>query len=204
MANNKVYKRLGQVLLAMIGVGGAFVVAVSVGAITLPGTHSGTQSAQARDLVSLTAKRTAANRQWATAACTSILSWKNEIHRDAANLDLGFGALPRIQDAITATTRMLSKIDKLGLPPSVQNGQARADVERLRTDLQGRVREVEDDARSVANGNIPAIGTLLSDLKNDRAVAPQMVDRLRQIVSVDLGLSVVQIRACQQLAGISS
>jgi hypothetical protein len=204
MPYNQVYKRLGRVLLAIIGVGGAFVVAVSVGAIALPGTHSGTQSAQARDLVSLAAKRTAANKQWASATCTSILSWKNEIHRDAANLDLGFGALPRIQDAITATTRMLKTIDKLGLPPSVQTGQARADADRLRSDLQGRVREVEADARSVAGGNIAAIGTLLSDLNNDRAVAPQMVDRLRQIVSVDLGLSIVQIRACQQLIGIRS
>jgi hypothetical protein len=199
MAYNQVYKRLRRVLLAMIGVVGALVVAVSVGAITLPGTHSGTQSAQARVGVS-----PAANRQWASATCTSILSWKNEIQRDAANLDLGLGALPRIQDAITATTRMLNKIGKLGLPPSVQNGQTRVDAERLRTDLQRRVREIEDDARSVASGNIPAIATLLGDLKNDRAVAPQMVDRLRQIVSVDLGLSVVQIRACQQLIGVSS
>jgi hypothetical protein len=199
MAYNQVYKRLRRVLLAMIGVAGALVVAVSVGAITLPGTHSGTQSAQARVGVS-----PAANRQWASATCTSILSWKNEIQRDAANLDLGLGALPRIQDAITATTRMLNKIGKLGLPPSVQNGQTRVDAERLRTDLQRRVREIEDDARSVASGNIPAIATLLGDLKNDRAVAPQMVDRLRQIVSVDLGLSVVQIRACQQLIGVSS
>ena len=204
MAYNQVYKRLGRVLLAIIGIVGAFVVAVSVGAITLPGTHSGTQSAQARDLVSPAAKRSAANRQWASATCTSILGWKNEIQRDAANLDLGLGALPRIQDAITATTRMLNKIVKLGLPPSVQNGQAQADAERLRADLQRRVREIEDDARSVASGNIPAIATLLSDLKNDRAVGPQMFDRLRQIVSVDLGLSVVQIRACQQLIGISS
>jgi hypothetical protein len=31
-----------------------------------------------------------------------------------------------------------------------------------------------------------------------------MVNRLREIVSVDLGLSVVQIRACQQLIGIPS
>ncbi len=86
----------------------------------------------------------------------------------------------------------------------MQNGQAQADAERLSTDLQRRVREIEDDARSVAGGNIPAIATLLSDLKNDRAVGPQMFDRLRQIVSVDLGLSVVQIRACQQLIGIPS
>lgn len=204
MAYNQVYKRLGQVLLAIIGVGGALLVAVSVGAITLPGTHSGTQSAQARDLASLAAKQTAANRQWASATCTSILDWKNEIHRDAANLNLGLGALPRIQDAVTATTRMLNKIDKLGPPPSVQTGQARADADRLRSDLQGRLRKIEDDARSVAGGNVAAIGTLLSDLENDRAAAPQMVDRLRQIVSVDLGLSLVHTSACQQLIGIRS
>lgn len=204
MAYNQVYKRLGQVLLAIIGIGGALLVAVSVGAITLPGTHSGAQSAQARDLASLAAKQTAANRQWASATCTTILGWKNEIHRDAANLDLGLGGLPRIQDAITATTRMLNKVDKLGPPPSVQTGQARADADRLRTDLEARMREIEDDARSVAGGNIAAIGTLLSHLKNDRAVAPQMVDRLRQIVSVDLGVSLVHIRACQQLIGIPS
>jgi len=204
MAYKQVHKRLGWVLLAVIGVGGALVAAVSVGAITLPGTHSGAQSAQARAPVSPAAKRSAANRQWASATCTSILGWKNEIQRDAANFGLGLGALPRIQDAITATTGLLNKLDNLGLPPSVQNGQARADAEQLRTDLQRRVREIEDDARSVASGNIPAIAALLSDLKNDRAVAPQMVDRLRQIVSVDLGLSVVQVRACQQLIGISS
>jgi len=202
MAYNQIYKRLRRVVLAMIGVVGAFVVAVSVGAITFPGTHSGTHSAQARVPVSSAAKQSAASRQWASATCTSILDWKNEIQRDAANLDLG--ALPRIQDAITATTRMLNKIGKLGLPPSMQNGQAWADADRLRTDLQRRVREIEEDARSVAGGNIPAIATLLSDLKNDRAMGPQMVDQLRQIVSVDLGLSVVQIRSCQQLSGISS
>ncbi len=204
MTSNRVYKRLGQVLLAMIGVGGAFVVAVSVGAITLPGAHSGTQSAQARDLASLAAERTAANRQWASATCTSILNWKNEIHSDAANLDLGLGALPRIQDAITATTRMLNKIDKLGPPPSVQTGQARADANRLRSEIEERVREIEDDARSVAGGNIAAIGTLLSDLENDRAVGPRIVDGLRQIVSVDVGVSLAETPACRQLIGIPS
>jgi len=86
----------------------------------------------------------------------------------------------------------------------VQTGQARADAERLRSDLQARVRQIEADARSVAGGNIAAIGTLLSDLKNDRAAGPQMVDRLRQIVSVDLGLSLVDTRACQQLIGMPS
>ena len=66
------------------------------------------------------------------------------------------------------------------------------------------MREIEDDARSVAGGNIAAIGTLLTDLKNDRAAGPQMVDRLRQVVSVDLGLSLAHTRACQQLIGIPS
>lgn len=204
MTSKRVHKRVGQVVLAMIGVAGALAVAVSVGAITLPGTHSGTQSAQARDLSSLAAKRTADNRQWASATCTTILNWKNEIHRDAANLNLGFGAIPRIQEAITATTRMLNKLDGLGLPPSVQTGQARVDAERLRADLAARVREIERDAHSVAGGNLAAIATLLSDLESDRAKAPQIVDQLRRIVSVDLGLSLVETPTCRQLVGIST
>jgi hypothetical protein len=202
MTSKWVHKRAGHVVLAVIGVAGALAVAVSVGAITLPGTHSGTQSAQARDLSSLAAKRTAANRQWALATCTTVLNWKNETQRDAANLSLGFGALPRIQDAITATTRMLNKLDSLGLPPSVQGGQARVDAERLRADLEARLREIEGDARSVTSGNLAAIATLLSDLQSDRDKAPQIVDQLRHIVSVDLGLSLVETPACRQLIGI--
>jgi len=202
MTSNRVYKHLGKGLLVMTGVAGALAVAVGVGAITLPGTNSGTQGAHASDPTTPAAKQTAADRQWASATCTNILNWKNAIHRDAANLDLGFGALPRIQDAITATTRMLNKIDKLGPPPAVQTGQARVDVDRLRSDLEARVREIERDARSVAGGNLAAIATLLSVLENDRAWAPQIVDQLRKIVSVDLGLSLVDTRACRQLIGI--
>ena len=202
MTSKQGYKRLGQVLLAMSGLAGAVLLAVSVGAITLPGTNAGTQSAQASDLASLAAKRTAANRQWASETCTSILDWKNEIHRDATSLNLGFGALPRIQDAITATTRMLNTIDRLGPPPSAQTGQAPADADRLRSDLEARVREIEGDAHSVASGNLAAIGTLLSDVQDDRAVGPQILDELRHVVSVDLGLSLIETRACRQLVGI--
>ena len=61
MGHKQVHKRLGWVLLAVIAVGGALVAAVSVGAITLPGTHSGAQSAQAKALVSPAAKQSAAN-----------------------------------------------------------------------------------------------------------------------------------------------
>ena len=194
--------RMDWVLLAGSATGIAVAFAVSLGLISFPGTHAGAQSAQASDAASLAAQRMAATRRWASTACTSVLNWKNEIHRDATSLNLGFGALDRVQDAITATTRMLKTMDALGPPPSAQNGHARSDLQRLRSDLEARVRAIETDTHRVTSGNLTAIGTLVSDLESDRAVAPQLAGALRRIVSVDLGLSLAETRACRQLVGL--
>ncbi|MGZ4170922.1 MAG: hypothetical protein ACXVSE_05630 [Solirubrobacteraceae bacterium] len=195
-------KRVDWVLLAGSVAGIAVVLAVSLGLISLPGTRAGAQSAQASDAASLAAQRLAANRRWASTACTSVLNWKNEIQRDVTSLDLSFGALPRIQGAITATTRMLNTLDTLGPPPSAQTGQARADLERLRSDLEARLHAIESDAHRMASGHLTAIPALLNDLKSDQAVAPQLAGAMRRVVSVDLGLSLAETRACRQLVGI--
>lgn len=191
--------RLGRVLLIMGGIAAAIVVAVSAGAVTLPGTHRTGPGAQA----SPAAERMAADRQWASATCGNILDWKHEIQRDATSLNLGFGALARIQDAIAATTRMSDEVGRLGLPPTAQSAQTRAEIDRLRSDILARVRTIEGAAGSVAQGNLAAIGTLLSDLESDTAVGPRVVSELRHVVSVDLGLSLVETRACRQLVGIA-
>jgi hypothetical protein len=39
-------------------------------------------------------------------------------------------------------------------------------------------------------------------LKNDKAVAPRVVDELRHVLTVDLGLSLAETSACRQLVGI--
>jgi hypothetical protein len=195
-------KRVGWVLLSGSVAGVAVMLAVSLGLITLPGSRVGVQSAQASDAASLAAQRIAANKRWASAACTSVLNWKNEIQHDVTSLNLGFGALPRIQDAIASTTQMLNRMDTLGPPPSAQSGQARADLERLRSDLEGRVHAIEGDAHRVTGGDLGAIGALLSDLGNDRAAAPRLAGAMGRVVSVELGLSLAETRACRQLAGI--
>jgi hypothetical protein len=196
-------KRLGRVLLIMGGIAAAVLVALSTGAITLPGARDSTQSTRTSAQASLAAKRMAANQQWASATCTNILDWKNEIQRDGTNLNLGFGVLARIQDAIAATTRMSNEVNKLGLPPAAQTAQARAETGQLRSDIQSRVHNIEGSAGSVASGNLAAIGTLLSDLENDTVVGTQIVTELRHVLSVDLGLSLVETPACRQLVGIA-
>jgi hypothetical protein len=202
MARHWRKKRADWVLLAGSVAGLAAVLAMSLGLVTLPGAHAGPQSAQASDAASVAAQRMAATKRWASAACTSALDWTNRIHHDATSLSLGLGAMPRVQDAITATTRMLNEMDALGLPPSAQSGQARTDLERLRSDLEARVRTIEGDAHRVTSGDLTAIPPLLSDLNSDRAVAPQLAEAMRRLVSVDLGLSLAETRACRQLAGI--
>jgi len=97
---------------------------------------------------------------------------------------------------------VMSQLDALGLPPSAQTGQARADLNQLRSDLALRLRAVEGAAGRVAGGNIAAIGTLVTDLENDKVLGTQITGELSHVVSVDLGLSLVETRACRQLVGV--
>jgi hypothetical protein len=190
--------RLGTVLLVMAGVAAAAVAAISTGVIRLPGTHPGTQSSR----VTPAADRSAANRQWASALCTNLLAWKQELQRDGTSLDLGFGPVARVKDAAAATTRMLGNLNLLGLPPAVQTGPARTEANRLRSELASRALDLERAATSAAGGNLAAIGTLVTDLKNDRAMGTEMSDELRRVVSVDLGLSLAETGSCRRLVGI--
>lgn len=192
--------RLARVLLVMVGVAAAITVAISTGAVKLPGLSGGSRTTQASDQAALAAQRMASDEQWASATCTSILAWKNEIHRDGTSLDLGFGPGARIKDATTATTRLLSELDKLGLPPGA-SPQARAELSQLRSDIEASLSAIEGAASSVAGGDLAAIGTLVGDLENDKVLAPQIAGELRQVVSVDLGLSLVETRACRELVG---
>ena len=194
--------RLARVLLVVGGVAAAVTVAVSTGAVKVPGLSGGSRNTHASDQVALAAQRTAADEQWASATCTNILNWKNEIERDGTSLDLGFGPGARIQDAITSTTRLVSELDKLGLPPGAQTAQARAELNQLRSDLGSRLHAVEGAASSVAGGNIAAIGALVTGLENDKVLGTRITGELRHVVSVDLGLSLVETRACRQLVGI--
>ncbi len=196
-------KRVGRVLLTMGGIAAvAVLVAVSTGAISLPGARDNPQNAETSAQAAVAAERMAANQRWASAMCTNILDWKNEIQRDEAGLGLSFGALARIQDAITTTSSTLNELSKLGLPPAAQTGQARTETDQLRSDIESRLHNIEGAAGSVASGNLAAIGTLLSDLETDKAVGTQVVSELRHVVSVDLGLSLVETGACRQLVGI--
>ncbi len=193
--------RLARVLLVMASIVGAVTVAISTGAVKVPGLSSGSRKTQPSEQATLAAQRTAAEAQWASATCTSILAWKNEIQRDGRSLNLGLGPSARVHDAIAASTRLLSELDKLGLPPGA-SPQARAELAQLRADIASRLTSLEGAAGSVAGGNLAAIGTLLGDLESDKVLPGQIAGELQHLVSVDLGLSVAETRACRQLVGI--
>jgi hypothetical protein len=194
--------RFGRVALVVGGIAAAFAVALSTGAVTRPKFASATKSGQTAAQASLAASRAAATRQWASATCTTILDWKNALHRDATSVNLAFGPLSRVRDAVGATTRMLDQLNAIGLPPSPQAANARAEIEQLRSDIESRARNIEGAASSVGSGNLAAIGTLLSDLKGDSSVGTRLSGELRHVVSVDLGLSLAETRSCRQLVGI--
>jgi hypothetical protein len=189
------------VLLVMASIIGAVTVAIGTGAVKVPGLSGSSRRTQPSEQATLAAQRTAAEAQWASATCTSILAWKNELQRDGTSLNLGLGPSARVHDAIAASTRLLSELDKLGLPPGA-SPQARAELAQLRADIASRLNSLEGAAGSVAGGNLAAIGTLLGDLESDKVLPGQIAGELQHLVSVDLGLSVAETRACRQLVGI--
>jgi hypothetical protein len=167
-----IFWRLGRVVLVMGAVTAVLVIVLTNGLIALPGSGNGTQTAKASDRTSLVAQQEAADKQWASSACTSILDWKNELHRDETSTNFGFGPLARIKNAIAATKNMLGELDRLGLPPGAQSARMRTDLSQLRSELE--------------SGNLPG---------------PQIAGQLRNLVSVDLGLSLVETHACRELVG---
>lgn len=195
--------RLGTVLLIMGAVVAGLGIAVSTGAVKLPRLHPSDQSADASAAAEHTAaEHTAADRQWASALCTNLLGWKNEIKRDGTSLNLGLGPVARIKDAAAATTRMLDGLNKLGPPPAAQSAQARAEADELRAQISSRALNLEHDATSVASGNLAAIGALVADVGNAKSMGTEIGSQLQHVVSADLGLSLAETGACRQLVGI--
>jgi hypothetical protein len=192
----------GRALLTIAIIAAAVLLADRAGVITFPGTKQSAADSQTGAEAVLAAKRAAATQQWASALCSNLLQWKTAIQRDATSLDLGFGAPARISDAIATTTHTLSALDKLGLPPAGHGARARAETNELRYEIASRVKSMKDAAGSLAGGNLAAVGTLFGDLKQDTAAGTQVVSEIRHIVSVDLGLSLAETRACRQLVGI--
>ena len=193
----------GRALLLVAGVAAALAVVVITGAVALPGVGDSKPSAQTSEQASLASNESTANIRWASATSTNILVWKSAIQRDTKGLNLSFGSLGRIEDGVAATTRVLNQIKKLGPPPAVRTAQARAEIQQFRADVASRVRKIQGDVHSVAGGDLAAIGTLVSDLRNAKVLETEIGNELRHVVFADLGLSLAATPACRQLVGIA-
>lgn len=189
--------RVVPLVLILGALGAVAAVALSSGAAK----PSGGSNAQAGGQQAAAARQMAANQQWASSACSTMVVWKNEVQRDLHGLTLSFSAIPRVEDAIGATTRMVTSTQKLGVPPALQGAQGRAQLDQLRTDVQSRLLGIKSAISSVASGNFGAIGTLLSDLKNAPSMEGQVVGQLRGVAS-ELGVSLASSPSCRQLVGV--
>jgi hypothetical protein len=190
--------RVAPVVLILGALAAATALALGTGAVQRPAASS---KARVSTQQAVAAGQWAANQRWASVACLTVVGWKNEIQRDVRGLTFSLGAIPRVQDAIGATTRMVDSIERLGLPPALQSVGARAQVDQLRSDLQSHVHGIESAASSVAGGNLGAIGTLLSDLGNAPSVEGQIVGHVRDVAS-ELGVSLASTPSCRQLVGL--
>jgi hypothetical protein len=185
--------RVAPIVLILGALAAATAVVLGTGAVKLPGSGNTTTSAQQ----AAAARQLAADQRWAAATCSTMVGWKTEIESDLHGLTLSLGAIPRVQDAIGATTRMVDSIKKLGLPPALQGVPGGL----LGSDVEARVRGIESAASSVAGGDFGALGTLLSDLGNVPSLEGQIVGHLRDVAPA-LGVSLASSPSCRQLVGI--
>lgn len=102
------------------------------------------------------------------------------------------------RDAVSATTRMLGT---LALPPSSQDGQASADAQEPRSEIESRLNAIKTDAPGAESGNLAAVGNLLTDLTRDQSAGTQLANELRHLIKADLGLSLAETHACRALVG---
>jgi hypothetical protein len=200
-ANPRKYGSLVSRVVPLVFILGALAAVAAVALSNGAAKPSGSSDAQPGTQQAAAARQMAANQQWASAACSTMVVWKNEIQRDLHGLTLSFSAIPRVEDAIGATTRMVKSTQKLGVPPALQGAQGRAQLDQLRTDVQSRLLGIKSAISSVANGNLGAIGTLLSDLKNAPSMESQVVGQLRGVAS-ELGVSLASSPSCRQLVGV--
>jgi hypothetical protein len=194
----------GITLLAVSGVAAIVLVLSSAGVISLPGSRHSSDGAQTTAESAAASKVLAADEQWASATCTSVLNWENEIKRDESGLSFSLSSLSKIEDAISATTGMVNELGKLGLPPSAHAAQAQADLKQLRSDLESRAHDIESAASGVLSGNFTGISKLISELENYKSLGTTITNDLTQVVSVDLGLALAQTQSCQQLVGLKT
>jgi hypothetical protein len=194
----------GITLLVASAVAAIVLVLSSAGAISLPGSGHSIDGAQTTAESAASSKLLAADEQWASATCTSVLNWENEIKRDESGLSFSLSSLSKIEDAISATTAMVNELGKLGLPPSAHAAQAQADLEQLRSDLESRAHDIESAAGGVLSGNFSGISKLISELENYKSLGTTITNDLTQVVSVDLGLSLAETQSCQQLVGLKT
>ena len=150
---------------------------------------------------STTASTEQADQQWADTACTSVLDWKHDLHSDETSVDLGFGPLARIDNAITATQRLADELTSLGLPPSGRTAQARRQFAALGSDVQTQITRIKSAAGQVESGNPLAALAAVENLKADSGLATDVAGAVRHLASVDLGLAVIETSACRRLAG---
>lgn len=139
--------------------------------------------------------------RWAGAACTNVLDWKNEISADETSLHMSLNPITRIEDAVSQTEALGTKLESIGLPPAARSGPAHEQVaqfgERLRTQLS----HVKSATSDLENGNPMAALAAINDISAISGLASGFVGAIQHSASVDLGLAIVETRACRQLFG---
>jgi len=183
------------------GIGAVVLVAALIALVVYLTGIGASQPASAGQLAASAAAATEqADQHWADTACSTVLRWKDTLHRDETSTDLSFGPIARLENAAAATVHLVDEVSALGLPPGARTVAAHRDFKALADQLVTSSGGLRSVAGQLESGDVAAALGAISDTANAAALATALVHSLQRFVSVDLGLAMIKSGACRDLA----
>ena len=142
-----------------------------------------------------------ADREWANAVCTDIGAWKKQVHETYTSLSPSFSVQERLHQAIGATQLLVTQLKTVGLPNTKQGQQAQEQLQKIATDLETNLDQVETSAKQLKSGDVKGATKLLGQLASATASTVAGLNALRKVASSDLATALATTKACRNLGG---
>ena len=145
---------------------------------------------------------------WAGGLCTAITTWTSSISTAATTLEAGGLSQQSLRNALDsvkkATATFASSLDGLGRPSTAVGQKAKASVDRLATEIQADLEQVEAAiaAASGVLGYLSAVPVVTGTLQTARSQVSSTIADLRSLdLQGELQRALKQAKSCGALTG---
>jgi len=134
---------------------------------------------------------TSATENWADGMCSATATWQSSLQETADSVKNGTPTRQKLQsaatDAIDATQTYLDTLGGLGKPDTQAGQEAKASVDRLRTQLKTGLDTMQSaiDGATGVGGVVNAVSVVTNTLVTMRGEVRSTVDHLQQLDAGD-------------------